>query len=136
MGYPWDIPWTWALPGIYDWNSEDVARFLTGLSLDKYLQLFDGVDGATLTELGEDDLKELGCEDLLSRKKLVGHISREKLLVAPPPRSLADWIRRRIRDWIYVYPYPVVITTFMADQSDAYPDLWYVSNTPWPESCQ
>ena len=39
-----------------------------------------------------------------------------------------------ITDPIYPYPYRVVITTLVAEQLDAYPDLCYVSDMPWPES--
>ena len=40
--------------------------------------------------------------------------------VSPP---LVDPIRHVITDPIYPYPYRVVITTLVAEQLDAYPDL-------------
>ena len=42
------------------------------------------------------------------------------VLVSPP---LVDPIRHVITDPIYPYPYRVVITTLVAEQLDAYPDL-------------
>ena len=48
--------------------------------------------------------------------------------------TLVDPIRHVITDPIYPYPYRVVITTLVAEQLDACPDLCYVSDMPWPES--
>ncbi|CAE7266056.1 unnamed protein product, partial [Symbiodinium sp. CCMP2592] len=64
---------------IYEWDPARVAEFLTSLSLDRWKPLFEEVDGATLTELSDADLKEIGCTELLPRKKLLGHIAKLKI---------------------------------------------------------
>ena len=45
------------------------------------------------------------------------------LAVVLPSPPLVDPIRHVITDPIYPYPYRVVITTLVAEQLDAYPDL-------------
>ena len=37
--------------------------------------------------------------------------------------SPSDWMRYVITKWIYPYPYPVVITSLVADQVDTDPNL-------------
>lgn len=64
---------------IHDWTSADVASFLRQLSLERWLPLFEEVDGATLAQLADSDLKDIGCVELLPRKKLLGHVERMKL---------------------------------------------------------
>ena len=34
------------------------------------------VYGAALSELGDEDLNELGCNELVPRKKLIGHVKQ------------------------------------------------------------
>ena len=49
--------------------SPQVTRFISGLALERWLPLFDDVDGPTLAQLGNEDLKEMDEEvpNMLSR---------------------------------------------------------------------
>merc|ERR1711965_1100639 len=63
------------------WSVEDVARWLTTLSLGHYREAFidAAVDGAFLYDLNDDDLKNtLGIEHRLHRKKILNMIARLK----------------------------------------------------------
>ena len=42
---------------------------------------------------------------------------------SPTIPPLSDWIRHVVTKWIYPYPYPVVITSLVADQVDTDPNL-------------
>ena len=53
--------------------------------------------------------------------KVKDQIETRALDILPP----SDWIRYVITKWIYPYPYPVVITSLVADQVDTDPNLWY-----------
>ena len=49
-------------------DTRQVADFLKSLSLERWLPLFCDTDGATLSQLSENDLKEIGCSELLPRR--------------------------------------------------------------------
>ncbi|CAK9043648.1 unnamed protein product [Durusdinium trenchii] len=64
---------------IYNWTTSQVQSFLRKLQLERWEPIFEDIDGPTLTELDDADLKELGCENLVMRKKLLGHVMKLKL---------------------------------------------------------
>eukprot|EP00933_Yihiella_yeosuensis_P070482 TRINITY_DN785_c0_g1_i1.p1 TRINITY_DN785_c0_g1~~TRINITY_DN785_c0_g1_i1.p1 ORF type:complete len:1240 (+),score=300.00 TRINITY_DN785_c0_g1_i1:44-3763(+) len=66
----------------FSWQEKDVAEFLVSLKLFHLVDTFQGVDGATLSQLGDPDLKEIGVTKLLDRKKVLGHVEKMKLHVA------------------------------------------------------
>ena len=55
----------------------DIAAWLTGLGLERYLQTFaeNDVDGALLHQLTDGDLKDIGIASLGHRKKLLEAIA-------------------------------------------------------------
>merc|ERR1719373_283160 len=61
---------------VLEWSAEDVEALLNFLELPQVIPLLDGVDGATLSELSDDDLRELGITGLISRKKILGHVKK------------------------------------------------------------
>eukprot|EP00931_Biecheleriopsis_adriatica_P102434 TRINITY_DN77411_c0_g1_i1.p1 TRINITY_DN77411_c0_g1~~TRINITY_DN77411_c0_g1_i1.p1 ORF type:complete len:1078 (+),score=263.86 TRINITY_DN77411_c0_g1_i1:66-3299(+) len=61
------------------WSAGEVTRWLTSLQLTHLHLRFDGIDGATILELSDADLREIGVEKMLERRKLSGHIQRLKL---------------------------------------------------------
>ena len=58
-------------------NPDHIDRFLTELDLAEYLSVFEenAIDGETLLELTDGDLKEIGVAKLGHRKKLLGAIA-------------------------------------------------------------
>eukprot|EP00435_Cladocopium_sp_Y103_P031285 s1043_g7.t3 len=67
--------------GIYEWSPSQVQSFLVDLHLERWGPIFEEVDGATLTELSEADLKEMLFlpETSSYQKKLLGHVQKLKL---------------------------------------------------------
>ncbi|XP_031442155.1 neurabin-1 isoform X3 [Clupea harengus] len=59
----------WQNQSVSDWTCQQVGRWLTGLSLEKYIPEFTAkdVDGEQLLQLDSGALKDLGVESLLDR---------------------------------------------------------------------
>ena len=70
-------------------GAADVAEFLVGFSLARWLPLFTDVDGPTLTRLTEADLREIGCDMLLPRATSTDSSWRSSKDRWPGPRRTA-----------------------------------------------
>ena len=74
-------------------SSTDVGAWLRTLGLEKHAEAFaeNGVDAALLSELTNDDLKDLGVERLADRKRLLTEIANLPGTAAPaPPNRIAE----------------------------------------------
>lgn len=54
----------------------EISTILYGMSLDRYKELFRGMDLATFLKLDEDDLEKLGLDIGVHRKKFVADLHR------------------------------------------------------------
>jgi class 3 adenylate cyclase len=83
--------------------ARDVNEWLEGLGLGKYTEAFaeNGVDISLLSELTNQDLKDLGVERLVDRKTILKAIARmadsdDKLAFEPPAPTIIAGERRQV----------------------------------------
>ncbi len=79
--------------------SVDVEAWLRSLGLDEYAGAFteNDIDGDTLIELTDDDLKEIGIASVGQRRKLLSAIARLTETDAGPATSLQPATERFTR---------------------------------------
>lgn len=67
-----DEPWKW--------SQEQVSSWLTSIGLSSYIKVFQSneIDGATLSELCDEDLVEIGVFSSLDRKSILSHLKSLK----------------------------------------------------------
>src|SRR6516225_8001225 len=74
----------------------DVAEWLSGLGLERYLPAFrdNDIDGAVLSQLTADDLIGLGVNSIGHRRRLLSAIAGRGGVAPPaaaePPQSMAE----------------------------------------------
>lgn len=77
---------------VLEWTVDDVGDWLNRLALPEEVQAAfkdKKVDGPTLLELGEEDVRAgLGVEDSIHRKKIKGHVEALKLRAAQAATAL------------------------------------------------
>lgn len=85
---------------VLEWTADDVGDWLHRLGLPEEVQAAfkaKEVDGPTLLELGDDDLRAgLGVEDSIHRKKIKGHVEALKLRAAQQATMPATPIGRGV----------------------------------------
>lgn len=59
----------------------DVSDWLRSIKMDKYVECFekDGVDGAFLSQIDDECLKDLGVSRVIDRRKIIGNIEKLRL---------------------------------------------------------